>query len=106
MPANQANIEALPPAAVPENQGMCGSKLTGRVFDKQGTALAHVNVEIKSDQLTYNTITDENGSYGFGALCGGNYKFTVTLSGQAPQPTNAQAALDGGHDLKVDVKLQ
>lgn len=106
VPSNQANIEAITPAAQPQSQGLCGSKLTGRVFDKQGKALANINVEIKSDDLSYNTITDDNGSYGLGAVCGGNYEISVTLSGQAPQLTKARAALDGAHDLKVDVKLE
>lgn len=106
IPSNQANIEAITPAAQPPSQGLCGSKLTGRVYDKQGEALSNINVEIKSDDLAYNTVTDDNGSYGFGAVCGGNYTISVTLDGQAPQPTDARAALDGAHDLKVDVKVE
>jgi Carboxypeptidase regulatory-like domain len=90
-------------------QGGASSALTGVVLDSSGGALPGANVAVKNNATgeTYNTVTNDEGTFTVPALVNGTYTVSVTLMGfktavlsavtvNAAQPASVKVSLELG----------
>ncbi len=94
-------------AGTPAPSG-CQSRISGRVTDGSGALIKGAAVTLSGGALRTpsQTVTDDNGLYGFAGLCGGSYSFAVTLPGQAAKKLSTTATVDGTGPAKADLVVK
>jgi protocatechuate 3,4-dioxygenase beta subunit len=116
-PPVESPTEASSPTAAPQATATnppvsrCASQLTGRVQDASGKNLTGAIILVQGTKADGNkfegqTVSDDNGLYGFAGLCAGTYGFTVTPKGGAAQKLSDQVKVDGSNRARQDLKLK
>lgn len=107
-PSNPPVPAAVTPAfaaqPTPLPQGACQARLFGKVTNSSNNqSPANALVQIASSGKTLQTVTDQNGLYGFAGLCAGEYAMTLTPPGGKPIANPNKVSLSSSTALKVDL---
>ena len=101
-PAPPAGTNTPKPTHTPKPQPGCQSIVEGYVLNGAGQRVAGGTVRIATAGWSSQMLTDSDGHYGFGGLCGGTYTLQATLPGGQTMQA-ATVTVNGQNSVRLDL---